>query len=340
MMKKIYSLKGSVLFTCSLLVLAWQIYDNWPELIVVRGASPKENVFILMPLKDKKRLEFFFREICLSGVWAYTLMGSKPMSWHVFDKPSHSFYRLFRPSYWKTVFGIDSFAEVIFMVRHHFYFRNYNTKLGWKTLQKYKHYLPNSRFVVIESPLRNRENFFDLFLIDTVQFKTTVQKHLKDFQEILQDESVDPDKLLEKMKTQPMFEVLKDNEMLLAILFGFGRENGIYYEQCVRDREDPDFPWDDELSYEHLTQMTRRCYSFQPYELSDLYYPPFAAIRGSEETKELVNRYRETKGKILQYYEGKDFVEATLSLLNQKGEVPLDATESTTFWGQTKMRKP
>jgi hypothetical protein len=337
-MKRLLSLKGLSLLICALSFLSWQIYENWPELVVVKGANPRENVFILMPRQDKKRLEFFFRETCLSDVWAYTLVGSKPMSWHVFDKPSLSFFRLFKPSYLKAVFSVSSLAEAIFSIRHHFYFNNYNTKLGWKTLQKYRHYFPNSRFVIIETPLKDRDAVFDLFVIDTIQFKSVVQQHLKEFQDILQNNSLNPDRLLEEIKKRPLFEVLNYNEVLLAILFGFGKGNGAYYEQNQRKGNHCLDPiWDEELIYENLTLKTKKFYALKPCDLSDLYYPAFVAVRDSDETKELVNLYRESKEKILKYYDGKDFVEATLSLLNQKGEVPLDATESTTFWGPTKM---
>ena len=54
--------------------------------------------------------------------------------------------------------------------------------------------------------------------------------------------------------------------------------------------------------------------AFQQFEIIDLCLPGFVADTTSEETKLLKTKYRFTRKAIIQSYEGKNFLEATLSL--------------------------
>lgn len=237
------------------------------------------------------------------------------MSWDHFEKPSASFFRSFRPSYLKSVFQLSSLADAIFMFRYHLRFDNLRIKLGWKTLLKYQSCF--SRFLLLENPGKDG-NSMDLFLIDTVLFKENVQKYLKDFREILQEDSLTPDSLLEEVKKRPLFEVLNWNEMLFGILLGFGKGNAVYYEQSQKKRVPVlDSAWEAEVEQEHIAQFNQKFFSFEPWDFSVLFYPQFSAVHDSDETRELKIIYRAAREQFIEFCEGKEFVDASLSLLSK-----------------------
>jgi hypothetical protein len=298
------------------LILFWRAVQYWPVTIHIRGSIPEEDFSIQMPLKDKKRLEFFFREVCFLGVWSYTLIGTKPKSIDQYTKPWAAFWKLAKHPDLKD-WLLDCFWPPNF--RKIFYLFNpeqLKIKLGWETLNEYFHYFPNSRFA-----LNTYENCdSDIVVISVtnkIQYVKVIKKHCEDFQEILQKLAIQPEDLYENEKLRAFSKSL-NHDGLIGTVLGYGRENAwLYHKYCETDlRQRPmTSPWPEEQLV-NLEVMNQKILSFQPWDLSILFYPRFACDPQSEETKQLKQTYQEEREKILKYYEGKDIVEATLNLFN------------------------
>jgi hypothetical protein len=270
-----------------------QICQNRIVYVQVTGKIPSESFVISMPKKDKYRLEEFFRRYCILEEWAYTLIGVKPVTVSVDSKMQFSLY---------------AFAP-----------RNLAAQSGWSIWGKYKHYFQHSKFCIFtdRKPSDPKQNF--LVLVDRSQFNQVVQENANNFQSILHLDPCNPAQLLELANYQSfVYEVLRDNNFLLGIILGYGRENARLFQEYSQGKNIVLEPiWDLAAMDQILDHWNRKSY-FEHWNLSDLFYPSFVSDKESEETRTLRDKYAKARETIVQYYEGKDFLEATFSLLNQR----------------------
>ncbi|MES2273360.1 MAG: hypothetical protein V4487_04140 [Chlamydiota bacterium] len=269
---------------------------------------------IRMPLRDKKRLQFFFREVCFLSVWPYTLMGSKPVSIHQYTKPWYAIRRTLEDPDLKDIlhqcFWPPHFKKICYFFRP----VEMKTKWGVETLQKYLSYFPNSRFFLDIYPHDETVGFA---LVDKVQLAKIVTQHREDFRFVLESLGIEPEDLCRNEKIPSFLKRIGSNGLLGTVL-GFGRDNAWLYDKYIETDVGESLmmtAWPEEQIL-NLDQLNQRTLSFQPWELADLFYPRFACDPQSEETRRLKQIYREERAKIVAYYEGKDLVEATLSLFN------------------------
>lgn len=278
---------------CVIASIYQQISQNKIVHVHVAGKTSSESFVISMPMKDKRSLEVFFRRYCFLEEWAYTLIGAKPVTFSV--EPEMQF----------TLYG---FAP-----------RNLAILNGWIVWEKYKHYFQHSRFCIFsdQKPTLPRENY--LILVDRSQFSQVVYENVNYFQSILHLDSCNPDQLLEQANHRSfLYEVLQDNDLLLGIILGYGRENARLFLECSQGKNIVLEPiWGLAAMNRMLDQWNRKSY-FEHWNLSDLFYPSFVSDKESEETRALRDKYSNAREAIIQYYEGKDFLEATLALLNQR----------------------
>lgn len=297
--------------------LAWAAFQYWPVTVHINGDTPEESFSIQMPLKDKRRLEYFFRDVCFLNAWAYTLIGSKPMSIHQYRKPWAAVqYFIYHPELKDILlhcFWPPKFREICFFLSP----QQLRIKLGWEALNKYIPYFSNSRFALYTYPSKDYE-MVCLAIIDKKKFIKIIERYPEDFQTILQEQAVEPGELLDDTNLYPFVERL-NHDGLIGTVLGFGRENAWLFKK-YRELNIEEWPlaspWV-EFDDAHLEALNERDRSFSPWDISDLFYPPFACDPDSEETKQLQRTYREEMEKIVKYYEGKDVVEATLSLFTQ-----------------------
>ncbi len=302
----------------ALFVLGWWTIQYWPVTVEVRSITSEEVITIRMPLKDKRRLEFFFREVCFLNVWAYTLLGNKPMSLDQYTKPWYAFRNSF-----KNLDFNDTLKECIWppdfqRICYELTPKELKIKLGLEALNKYLQYFPNSRFFLF-TRYRNGNEIVDFRLVDKIKVIETVKNNFKDFQNVLLNLKITPEDLLQKEIMQIFLENLK-HDGLLGTLLGFGRDNAWLFSKYhgMDPLKRPMVSAWPEEELINLDQLNLRTQSFQSWELSDLFYPRFACDPDSGETKRLKQIYREEREKIIEYYTGKDIVEATLSLFNQQ----------------------
>ena len=108
---------------------------------------------------------------------------------------------------------------------------------------------------------------------------------------------------------------LWSHEGLLGILLGYGRTNAwLFYEH-----KQPLKPvFSDELTqlFSSKKAVLNFTFGWPHAEMQEvLMFPNFMADLNAEETKRLKSDYLQTREKILNYYSGKNFLEATLQLL-------------------------
>lgn len=144
-----------------------------------------------------------------------------------------------------------------------------------------------------------------------------IQRHASDFQAVLNTK--DLSEFLDEKTMRPLFKLgLRGHEGLIGTLLGYGRDNAwLFYERSQGKKVHLSSAWEQSLeNYTIISIIKNYLSSKRRNNLSiHLLYPSFVANLDSEETQELKKEYHESRQRILDYYQGKDFLEATLSLL-------------------------
>jgi hypothetical protein len=107
--------------------------------------------------------------------------------------------------------------------------------------------------------------------------------------------------------------VLKGHDGLIGTIFGYGRNNAWLFEERNQGKQTPLVPiWDDEI-YEFLyNRPDKMCLEDLSLVLG---YPTFLAEPNTVETLTLKEEFMVVRNRILEFYNGKDFLEATFRLL-------------------------
>lgn len=252
---------------------------------------------------DKERLMPFMRILFAEDSFAYTLLGSKPLSW--------SCYRNALPFTNLTMLR-DS------LKKHH-----RTLRLGWKTWSKYRHLFPATTFWA-ESPKFDSKRV-SILIVNEEKFNHVVNKHKQDFQYVLNREVIDGFQLLREAKDRSLMnEVLESHQALMGIVLGYGRDNSWEFLRRAQKRDPLCCVWDEANTKQEGIRVRLSAVNIEDC-LALESCPSFAGIPDSEESLALKKEYLLTRQKVIDYYKGKDFLEATLSLL--AGFRPKDLNE-------------
>jgi hypothetical protein len=275
------------------------------NIIMTHIDIPMENgqcVSLSLSLQDKRNLDYFFQEAMIMEEGGYVLLGDKPMWMGVYFKP-------FASTSW------DEFLTSISLP-------NLRTYYGWKTWQKYQDFFSSGQFLALEEPnpfWGEHHSNVSILLVNRANLQNIVAVYQEDFQTILGRE-VSGEELLQEAKTAPFLKtVLKKHEGLIGTVFGYGRNNAWLFQQ--RDEGKPIVLrslWGDTISdfYANRRAKTRRWLGVFPSSLAEsVGYPCCAADPTSLESEQVRQGFLKTRQKIIDYYQDKDVLEATLSLL-------------------------
>ncbi|MGC1878542.1 MAG: hypothetical protein WA678_04105 [Rhabdochlamydiaceae bacterium] len=191
----------SLALALTVVITGFQIW-NEPPLSAYEGKEVSK-ILEMMPQKDKERLEYFFREYIGWEEMGYVLFGGKPMALTGKDKKLHPF---------------KSFSSFLYAISP----RRIQFKNGFETWQKYEKFFPMKRFVFLYDETESEVN--GLF-INKESFLQKVQHYADDFKRILNRDVTGEELLKEGMEKSLLSEVLCDHDLLMGILFGFGRNN-------------------------------------------------------------------------------------------------------------------
>jgi len=250
----------------------------------------------IIPKKERDYLEFFFRYAFSTYPLGYVLFGDKPMAYASFTKTECL------SDYQKQRNPLLLFAHVNLV---HNKFRK-----GFEVWKKYQHLFPSKNHLLFELKDSRLKDECCIFLINKKAFLAAVQKNLKDFKTILGDD-LTPHLLLEKIQsTKDVFKCLKESNLLMGILFGYGRHNAELFQKRY------DF-------IKRYPNKRKECpYNLKLTSLSEtspnplmMDLPRFAADLNHPETKQLLQKYRSQRREILKRYQSGDFLEVTLQQL-------------------------
>lgn len=301
------SSKKSFFFLVLFLPMLFYFYRENREVQLRIPTSNGHDLILLMPLKDRNNLEYLFRSMVAWDVGGYTLFGCKSMHMNGFIKPlSTKDWRLFCASITPP---------------------NLRKYRAWETWEKYRDSFEKENPACLmwseKNPFwREPHPAMSILLVNKQRLFKTVKLHFEDFQTVLHREKFSAEDLLADAKIHPFLKtVLKNHNGLIGILFGFGRDNAWLFEEREKGKNKVPltFLWiDDEEICSFLQNIPNKAWwwgGWFPYDLSEiLSYPTFLADINSIETKELKQEFISTRRKILNYYEGKDFLEASLTL--------------------------
>ena len=239
--------------------------------------------------------------------FAYTLLGSKPVSWACYKNPlpfvDLSMFRDSLNKYHRTL------------------------RLGWETWLKYRHLFPSTTFWA-ESP-KCHPGQVSILIVNEERFNHVVNNYKQDFQDVLNREIVDGFQLLREAKNLSLMnEVLEGHQALMGIVLGYGRDNSWEFLKRAEKRDPLGCVWDEMNDQKHGDIRIRLGAIDIESHLALESCPSFAGNPNSEESLMLKKDYLLTKQKVINYYKDKDFLEATLSLL--AGFRPIDLDLSTT----------
>jgi hypothetical protein len=152
--------------------------------------------------------------------------------------------------------------------------------------------------------------------VNEAQFNVVVKNNKQDFRDVLHRELLDGSQLLtEANHTSLMDDVLQGHQALIGIVLGYGRDNSWAFLKGVEKRTPISGIWDDttaSIPGEIRTRLgavtIEECLAIESR-------PSFAGDPHSEESVALKTDYLLTEQRVIDYYQGKDFLEATLSLL-------------------------
>ena len=181
---------------------------------VVRAQDIK-NILSQLSECDKQDLNDLFHVLMDDDQFSYTLFGDKPVSL--------SGDYIITPDEDKLS-GISS-GEIFWQ--------------KWAVWKRNQERFSISHYLFIEEPAYNRRDstMVFIFFINKKAFMETVNKNIQAFRDVL-GYNVAASELLEKMKKENAFmSLLKDNEMLLGILLGYGENNAKLYARRMSLRK-------------------------------------------------------------------------------------------------------
>ena len=285
------------------------------EVILKKDPTPIENEPIVeilsrIPQKDRIHLEYFFSQCIGWDELGYVLFGDKPMALSSYEH-------------------IENPLSHLRALKYALSPRRIKHLKGYQAWKKYEKLFSITQFIFIYE--ENRDGT-DIILVNKEKFIQTVDAHQSDFESILK-RPITGKGLLEEISREGLSKSpLFNHDLLLGILFGYGRGNALLFEQRtllpLEKVEDFDrkhhfaAAWKEEEIAEWEEAFTSSVNWISAYitgshlknmELNPL--PGFMAVLDSPETEAIKQQYLETRKKLIDAYKGKDFLETTLQQL-------------------------
>lgn len=248
---------------------------------------------LILSVKDRKRLTGLMQKLFAEDNFAYTILGPKPVSWATYLKPLPL-------SNWTRFY--DSFSEY-----HH------TIRSGWKTWEKYQHLFPSAHLWIESS--KSSPGWISILIVNEDRFNDVINQNKSDFQEVLCREIVDGFQLIREAKNRSLIdEVLEGHQGLIGIVLGYGKDNSWQFHEGCKNHKPIGWVWEEEDNY-FSEETLESDITLTEYYLSLYSCPSFSGDSNSKESLALKTEYLLTKKKVMDYFKGKDFLEATLSLL-------------------------
>lgn len=258
---------------------------------------------LIMPIKDRKRLSDLMQKLFAENSFAYTILGSKPVSWETYQNP----------------LPLSNWTNLCVSFSKH----SRTIRFGWKTWEKYQNLFPSAHLWA-ENP-KCHPGSTSILIVNEERFNDVVNKNMSDFQEVLRREIVDGFQLIREAKNHSFInDILEGHQALIGTVLGYGRDNSWQFLEGCKNHKSIGWVWGEEDGF-FAEGSAHSNLTSTDYYLSLYSCPSFAGDPNSAESLALKTDYLLTRQKVMDFYKDKDFLEATLSLL--AGHVPPEASE-------------
>jgi hypothetical protein len=167
---------------------------------------------------------------------------------------------------------------------------------GWYSFKAHQQYFPSKSYVFDE-----RIKIFDtckcihIFLINKKAFRDCIHRHQKLFQEIL-GETIDGSQLLKEIeKGKHLMELIKENEILLGVLLGYGEESSRLYVK--RQLESNTYDTNDDKYVTITSELT---------DGIEIFPVAFIGSKDSEEAQKINCKFQEEWKTLWEVYQQKN----------------------------------
>jgi hypothetical protein len=268
-----------------LICIGWIFYQIHRSL-KVEIKLPSGKIFV--SLKEKKQLEYFLEDLVIYECGGYTLLGNKPVTFTYILKP------IFK---WDLFYLWDAFSP-----------SNIKRRRAWQTFKKYQPQLCGTNIIIWSETSPWNKNVELILLANKKEIYRVISENEKDF------EAID----LKELKSKDFFaEILQSHEGLIGTVLGYGRNNAwLFWKDRSLLPKEGIFSKEIHGLFKNKKAALNFAFGWPKMTLSDiLMYPTFRANPDLEETKQLKESYLITRKTICNYYEGQNFLEATIQLL-------------------------
>jgi len=247
-----------------------------------------------LSVRDQKRLFDLTYMLFAEDNFAYTLLGSKPVSWACYKNPLPF---------------VDCSTCYTSLKGY-----NHRMRAGWKAWIKYQDLFPSTNLWSKAS--LKYPGSVSIFILNEQSFINIINENKEDFQDVLKREIIDPVQLLKEARETSLIDtVLQEHQALIGIVLGYGRNNSWEFHKRSQKMKRFYDVWNETEDQQHESIQTRRGAT----DIEDCLLlescPSFAGYPNSDESIALKKEYLLTQREIVDYYKNKDFLEATLSLL-------------------------
>jgi hypothetical protein len=242
------------------------------------GCADVKQTFNAIPERDREKIEFLLKFLIQRDTFGFVLFGENKCLTFTGIPLTHKEY--FLP------YRMDNSLRF-----------QRNLKESWYVWKRYESRFKHPNILICENyqSIEN-EMHLQLFLFDKKKLKTTLEKYIEDFREVLGKDFL-PDKFIASLeKKRKLIPLIKGDEKLLGILHGFGRDASTLFRDHVDDQTlDPPL--------EYLGKRPPGC----------LITPvSFRGYSTSEETKLLLEAYKKEILEIEEIFNSAHFIERTI----------------------------
>jgi hypothetical protein len=276
----------------------------WLLFLLLPGCTSSNNTDLkTLSTSERTAIESLFSHLLLSEGGAYTLFGSKPMTFEVFSEVS------------------EGEKQEFFSISSHPVIKNeLNFFENWKIWGRVKNQYPMIRFLFFErKPPSFSKGGSAVFLVNIATTAGVLQKNYQKFRAAFAKDFDPLDVVFEMEDDRSAFwNTVLDREDLLAILLGYGEENGWFFVKVKEWEEQKDHRGDGKKDH-FLASLSKQTPASNALASFDVLFPiPSFGCYAPEESTFLVKKYERERKMIEKIYRGKDFVQVTLDRLTSK----------------------
>jgi len=276
--------------------------------LMLSGCKTSNTRSDFLPAEDYQSLESLFSHLLFYESGAYTLFGSKPISFEpISEVPIEEKQELLAFSSHPIIKDMVDFPE------------------NWKTWERLKKQYPMSRFLLFQ---RNSPPFSPIeksvFIVNIATTAEMLQKYYAKFRAAVSQDFDPLDIVFEIQDDHSEFwNKILAREDLFGILLGFGEENAWFFTKVKA--------WQEQENHTAISQKDAFLTSLAtltPGSNSLVTFDPSFPIPGfscyaEEESLNLIKRYENERRMIKKIYREKDFVQITLDRLTSR-DLPTD----------------